>query len=281
MTGGATLPSPSLWSDGILSSIFTKTYPKPITTYYPYTSATITPAQPTSIANSTTGTHASSLSGTESGLKITLAVSICLGSTSIALLIWLVFRRLAHRRSLNQETQLHGTRDDLKLDKRPQIYKQSSDYMMISTSGTYLTGEKLSRLQSTLPEKTCTEFTTITVQPQSDRNFIYELDSEYFPFPNSSNKKLTVEKHFQTNASNYHQRRVRLERGETQRAATCTTSRSVRRQHLDGHKYSLRLRRFKEPQPIIKANHQLKVYCQELHGSLLFMGVLLDGEAFL
>lgn len=281
MTGGVTLPSPSLWSDGILSSIITKTYTKPIMTYYPYTSATVTPAQPTSIANSTMGTHATSPNGTESGLKTTLTVSICLGSTSIALLIWLVFRRLAHRRSLNKETQLHGTRDDTKLDKRPQIYKQSSDYMMFSTSGTYLTGEKTSRPQSAVPEKTCTEFTTITVQPQTDRNFIYELDSEYFPLPNSSNKKLTVEKHFQTNASNCHPRRVRLDRGETQRVATCTTSRSVRRKHLDGHKYSLRLRRFKELQPNIKANHQLKVHCQELHGSLLFMGVLIDGEAFL
>lgn len=173
--------SSSSWSDGSLSSIFTKTYTKPIATYYPYTSAIVTPAQPTSTPNRA-GTRATSSSGTKSGLKTTVVVSICVGVTCISLIIWLLTRRLVRHRTLNEGNQPDSIGENITPDNHHKIYIQRSDYMTFSNSGTYLADEKSSRPQTALPEKTCTESTPITVQPQVDRNLVFELDSELYPY---------------------------------------------------------------------------------------------------
>ncbi|KAF3403315.1 putative carboxymethylenebutenolidase [Talaromyces pinophilus] len=175
-TGGTKVLSPSSWSDGSLSSIFAQTYTKPIATYYPYTSATVTPAQATTTPNSAVGTHATSSGGMKSGLKTTVVVSICIGVTCISLIIWLL-RRLVRHRTLNEANLPDSIREDITPDNHPKIYIQGSDYMTFSNSGTYLTEEKSSRPQTALPEETCTEFTPITVQPHVDRNLVFELDT--------------------------------------------------------------------------------------------------------
>lgn len=272
--------SPSSWSDGSLSSIFTKTYTKPIATYYPYTSAIVTPVQPTSTPNRA-GTHATSSSGTKSGLKTTVVVSICIGVTCISFIIWLLTRRLVRHRTLNKASQPDSIRENITPDNHHKIHIQGSDYMTFSNSGTYLADEKSSRPQTALPEKTCTEFTPITVQSQVDRSLVFELDSEsshYGQLEQGANS----DKHFQTNASNCHPRSVRSHRAVLQRAVACPISRSVhRKQHLDAHKYSHRLRRFKTLQSNIKPDHRLRVHCQRLLDFPLFMGVLTDGGVFL
>lgn len=280
MTGGSNIFSPSSWNDGSLSSIFTKTYTRPTATYYPYTSATVKPAQPTSTANSTMGTHSSSPSGTKLGLKITLAVSICLGITCISLFIWLITRRLGHQRTLNKIGQPDITKQDIKLDNHLAAVKDHGGDMTFPTSGSYATDEKSSRPQIALPEKTCTGIRPITIQPQLDRNLIFELDSELYYYEQSE-QGTKSDKHSQTNASNCHPRSVRSHRGVLQKTATCTISRSVHRKHLDAHRYSHRLHRFKPLQSNINPNHRLRVHCQRLPGSLLSMGVSIDEEVFL
>jgi hypothetical protein len=272
--------SPTSWSDGSLSSIFTQTYTKPIATYYPYTSAIVTPAQATTTPNSAVGTHATSLGGIKSGLKTTVVVYICIGVTCISLIIWLLPRLVRHR-TLNEANQPDSIREDITPDNHPNIYIQGSDYMTFSNSGAYLTEEKSSRPQTALPEETCTEFTPITVQPHVDRNLVFELDSElthYRQHEQGANR----DKHFQTNASNCHPRSVRSHRAVLQRAVACPISRYVRRkQHLDGHRYSHRLPRFKTLLSSIKPNRRLRVHCQRLRDSLRYMDVSIDGGVFL
>lgn len=233
-TRGTKVLSPSSWGDGSLSSIFTQTYTKPIATYYPYTSPIVTPAQATTTPNSAVGTHATSSRGMKSGLKITVVVSICIGVTCVSLIIWLLTRRLVRHRTLNEANQPDSIREDITPDNHLEFYIQGSDYMTFSNSGTYLTEEKSSRPQTALPEETCTEFTSITVQPQVDRNLVFELDSEsthYRQHERGANR----DKPFQTNASNCHPRSVRSHRAVLQRAVACPISRYVRRkQHLDG-----------------------------------------------
>lgn len=234
MTGGTKTLSPSSWSDGSLSSIFTKTYTKPIATYYPYTSTTVAPAQPTP-TNSTMGADSSSSSGTKSGLKTTLVVSICIGLTCISLFIWLITRRLVHHRTLSKAELPGSIREDITPGDHHKIYMQGSDFMTFSNSGAYLTDEKSSRPRTALPEKTCTESTPITVQPQVDRNLVFELDSELYHY-GQLEQGANSDKHFQTNASNCPPRSVKLHWGVRRRLVTCTTSKSVHRKLSDSHK---------------------------------------------
>jgi hypothetical protein len=204
-------------------------------------------------------------------------VSICLGITCISLFIWLITRRLARHRTLNKKGQPDITKQDSKLASHPAAVKYHGGYMTFPTFGS---DEKSSRPKSALPEKTCTEIRPITVQPQIDRNLIFELDSE-LSYYGQFGQGVNSDKHFHTNASNCHARRVRSHREVLQKTATCTISRSVHRKHLDANKYSYRLHRFKILQSNINPNHRLRVHCQGLPGSPLSMGVSVDEEVFL
>lgn len=177
-TEGEKMLLPSSWGAGGLSSIFAESYTKPIASYYPYTSARVTP--PSSTANGMVGTHANLSSGTEPGQKTILAVSICVGVTCISFLIWLATRRLARHRAWIKSNLPDSTRGNIATD--PQIYKQDSDCMIFSASGAYLTEEKSSRPQIALLEKTYAEFTPTKTQLQVDPNLIFELESELFRY---------------------------------------------------------------------------------------------------
>lgn len=270
---------PSSWSDGGLGSIFTETYTKPIATYYPYTPATVTPAQPASTAISTTGMRAASPSGTASGLKTTLAVSICVGVTCISFFIWLITRRLIRHSTLNKAKQPNSAIENIPAEQ-PRNYKQDSDYITFSTSGTYFTDEKSGRPQTALPVNTFAEFTPMTTQHQVDTNLIFELDSELY-YHEQLGRGANGDKHVQTNASNCHPTNARSHGEVLQKTATCITSRFVHRKHSDGHKQSHRLRRFKTLQSNIKPNHRLRVHCQKSPNFLLHTDVSVDGGAFL
>lgn len=277
-TEGEKMLLPSSWGAGGLSSIFAESYTKPIASYYPYTSARVTP--PSSTATGMVGTHANLSSGTEPGQKTILAVSICVGVTCISFLIWLATRRLARHRAWIKSNLPDSTRENIATD--PRIYKQDSDCMIFSASGAYRTDEKSSRPQIALLEKTYTEFTPTKTQLQVDPSLIFELESELFHYNQLEHVQgANSNKHVTRNASNCHPTSARSHRGVLQRTLTRVTSRFVHRKHSDGHKQSRRPRQFKTLQPDIKPNHRLRVHCQRLLDFHLSMDASTDGGAFL
>jgi hypothetical protein len=177
MNGGATKTSPSSWNNGSLGEIFAQVYIKPITTYYPYASVTETSAAPTATATATATDTPSPRSGSMTPrMKVALSVSVCLGSFCIAMIGWVIARKLARHKLSKVVGKSNANQNNEKTDASRPNSNVESFYKTYSTSKFPPNSEGFSRPQSQGTENLITPVNDGTLHTQANSYPIFELD---------------------------------------------------------------------------------------------------------